>query len=119
VFKQQRNEIDTTSNIKIERAREERGTLNSMAVDSLRAEIASRSAFSFSVVGVAPASIHSAIDSQQKDRKQIVKYSINLDDDRSRRRRRRRSFEFFGGRGTDTGYFLSLTEYRFNTIVPV
>jgi hypothetical protein len=50
-----------------------------------------------------------------------VKYSINLDDDRSRRRRRRRrrSFEFFGGRGTDTGYFLSLTEYRFNTIVPV
>lgn len=42
-------------------------TLNSMAADSLRAEIASRSAFSFSVIGSDPASIHSAIDSQQKN----------------------------------------------------
>lgn len=39
-------------------------TLNSMAADSLRAVIAMRSAFSFSVMGSEPASIHNAIDSQ-------------------------------------------------------
>lgn len=42
-------------------------TLNSMAADSLRAEMASRSAFSFSVIGSEPASIHNAIDSQERD----------------------------------------------------
>lgn len=52
-------------------------TLNSMAADSLRAVIAMRSAFSFSVIGSEPASIHNAIDSKQK-RLSLILLKIRL-----------------------------------------